>query len=117
MNSSEPFSGKQQNDNHALTGVCVLCAEMISHQDDTLLHKSETLRCAYGVCNKCLTAHITVEIENDSGSTSVSVLTDWKPREADYFWKKGSIQTDDMLALHEAIQSPMFEAELINHYS
>jgi hypothetical protein len=91
-------------DGAQITGVCVMCSQMIHHDDDAIVHRGRDIRFAYGLCEACGVPHITVEILQSGQSTSVSLLTDLKKTELRHFWNQRSISTNDVLTLRSQLR-------------
>lgn len=112
--SQESFFRKPSE---GMTGVCVICSKTIEHDTNSIVHRTSELRCAYGQCEDCRLAYITVEIGDAGMKNSVSVMTDWKHEEVSFFWSKDTVSSNDVLELHKALQSPSFETQCIESFN
>ncbi len=100
--------------NVPLNGLCVVCEQEIRHDDSSIVIERDDLRCSYGVCETCSSAHLTIQIGKGESTTAVSMLTDWKRREVEFFWKQDAISANDVIALHEALSDAHFSAQLVH---
>ncbi len=99
--------------NNPMNGLCVVCEREIVHDNTSIVIDRGDVRCSYGVCESCSSAHLTIQIGQGDTTTAVSMLTDFHKPEVAYFLKQNAMSSDDVIALHETINHPEFAALLV----
>jgi hypothetical protein len=99
--------------NNPINGLCVVCEQEIVHDSSSLVLDRGDVRCSYGICESCSSAHLTIQIGHGDTTTAVSMLTDFHKPEVEYFLKQDAMTSDDVIALHQTINHPEFAALLV----
>lgn len=98
-----PFS----NDSLRLVSYCPLCEARYAHGNARLLAEDGETRLLHVTCKKCGGATLSLVLENQSGGSSVGMVTDLTHEDVMRLHRSRRVSTDDVIAVHKALGSAL----------
>lgn len=95
----------QQNkeNTHEIVGICPSCQASHLRTADEVIRKTDEGTLAHGPCPSCKAGMLILELGRDSFVTSIGVLTELQREEVERMLAEPSINSDDVIAIHEAL--------------
>lgn len=96
---------KKEENTNEIVGICPSCQEAHLRSDAEVIRSTKEGTLAHGPCPSCKSGMLILELGRDSFVTSIGVLTELQRHEVERIFEKPPINSDDVLAIHEALST------------
>ena len=94
-----------QNKGLSILSPCPLCHTRYQSQEAVVLEERGDSRLVYVRCQSCGSSIVAAILLNDTGASSMGLVTDLTGEEVLKFRRDDNITVDDALAVHEALDN------------
>lgn len=96
-------------DSLRLVSSCPLCDTRYAPAQARVLSEREDTRLIHATCRKCGSATLALVVENDTGGSTVGLVTDLSHEDVLRFHRERRVSTDDVIEAHEGFNAPLTE--------